>query len=173
MGQESTTPGAEFLPEMLSRRGELVSWGLALLTLIAWLILWINARPVFLGLKALAILLALTGLLISLGNWMDRQTRLRIDLEGVAFENGLRKVFLRWEEIQRVEVFPSAWGSKVRVLAEEAHFDFRMLGEVTMQGEVKGRMGFADGEQILRHICKQANLKQTQGPGNSSYYLRE
>jgi len=166
-------PNAEFAPEQLSRRGEMVSWGLALLTLAAWLVLSINAKPVFLGLKALAILLALIGLLISLGNWMDRQTRLRIDPGGIFFKNGLRSVSMRWEEIQRVEVFPSAWGSKVRVLAEQAHFDFRMLGEVTMQGEVKGRMGFADGELILHHICKQANLKQTQGPGNSYYYLRE
>ncbi len=173
MDQGSSAPSGEFLPEMLSRRGEVVSWGMALLSLVAWLILWINGKPVFLGLKALAVLLALTGLLISLGNWTDRQTRLRIDPAGIFFENGLRKVFMRWEEIQKVEVFPSAWGSKVRVLAEEAHFDFRMLGEVKMQSEIKGRMGFADGEQILHHICKQSNLKQAQGPGNSYYYLRE
>jgi hypothetical protein len=72
-----------------------------------------------------------------------------------------------------VQVFPSNWGKKVHVLGNQAHFDFRTLGEVTIQGDVKGRMGFADGDAILKKILREARLKQVERPGNGEYYARQ
>ena len=168
------TPTREFRPELLSRRGELIAWGLTLVTAAAWLILYFTQTPIFIGLKVLVVLLGFSALAISLGNWMDRRTLLRIESAGVYFENGLRKARLHWEEIRQVEVIPSSWGNKVRVLGEQAHFDFRTFGEVKMQGEVKGQLGFHEGEQILQTILQQAGLKETQGPEEGCmYYSRK
>ena len=163
----------EYRPELLSRRGEYIAWGIALVAIAAWVVLHFTATPVFGGLTFLTVLLALSGIAISLGNWMDRRTILRLESEGVRFDNGLRRVMLHWSEICQVQVYPSAWGKKVRVIGEKAHFDFRTLGEVIYQGEVKGRLGFEKGEEILRHILENSRLKKVPGPANCFYYARE
>ena len=167
------SPYMEYRPELLSRRGEYVAWGIALIAISAWLILHLTNTLVFGSLTFLAVLLALSGVAISLGNWMDRRTVLRLDPEGVWFDNGLRQVLMHWSEIRQVQVSPSAWGKKVHVIGEKSHFGFRMLGEVMLQGEVKGRMGFEKGEEILGHILEGTRLKQVPGPENGSYYARK
>jgi hypothetical protein len=169
----SSSPCMEYRPELLSRRGEYIAWGIALVAIAAWLILHLTDTPVFGGLTFLTVLLALSGIAISLGNWMDRRTILRFEPDGVWYDNGLRQVMLHWSEIRQVQVYPSAWGRKVRVIGNQAHFDFRTLGEVIYQGQVKGRLGFEKGEEILRHILENARLKQVPGPENGVYYARE
>jgi hypothetical protein len=169
----ASAPSIEFRPELLSRRGEYVAWGIALVTTLAWLVLHLTDTPVFGGLTFLTVLLALSGMAISLGNWMDRRTILRLEPDGVWFDNGLRQVMLYWSEIRQVQVYPSAWGKKVHVIGNKAHFDFRTLGEVIYQGQVKGRLGFEKGELILGHILENARLKQVPGPENSAYYARQ
>jgi hypothetical protein len=163
----------EYRPALLSRRGEFVAWGVALIAVAAWLVLRLTNTPVFGGLIFLIILMVLAGMAISLGNWMDRHTILRLEPDGVLFDNGLRQVMLHWSEIRQIQVYPSAWGNKVRVIGEKAYFDFRTLGEVIYQGEVKGRLGFEKGEQILDYILENARLKQVPGSENGSYYARE
>jgi hypothetical protein len=163
----------EYHPELLSRRGEYVAWGLGLIAIVAWLVLHLTETPVVGGLRFLAVLLALSGMGISLGNWMDRRTILRLEPDGVWFDNGLRQVLLHWSEIRQIQVYPSTWGKKVHVIGNKAHFEFRTLGEVTLQGEVKGRMGFEKGEEILSHILENTRLKKVPGPENGSYYARE
>jgi len=173
MNTESGLNQSEYHPELISRRGELIAWTTTLMALSAWGILLLFAAPVHSALKFLAIFLLFSALAISLGNWMDRHTLLRIYPDGIRFENGLRRAHLRWDEIQQVQVFPSNWGKKVSVLGVQAHFDFRTLGEVTVQGDIKGRMGFADGEAILKKIVREAGLKQVEGPENGEYYTRQ
>ncbi len=106
----------------------------------------------------LGILLLLAGLSISLGNWMDRHTIIRIENGGITFSNGLRYVHFGWDQIKRVDVFPSNWGKKVQVLGNEAHFEFRTLGEVQAYGKTIGNVGFENGELILKHILERTNL---------------
>jgi hypothetical protein len=160
----------EYRPELIPRRGELVAWIMTMMAFTAWVAIYRLGLPISPGLKFLAVFLGLAALAISLGNWMDRRTRLSLDGEGLSFENGLRKAHLRWAEIERVEVLPSKWGSKVRVMAGIPHFDFRTLGEVRMQEQVKGRMGFEKGDQILREIIMRAHLKQVCGSEEGVYY---
>ncbi len=78
----------EYRPELLSRRGEYVAWGIALVAIAAWVILHLTDNPVFGGLTFLTVLLALSGIAISLGNWMDRRTILRLEPDGVWYDNG-------------------------------------------------------------------------------------
>ncbi len=165
----------EFRPELLSRRGEATAWGLALLVFGAWFALRYTGYHVPGSLVFLAFFLLFAALGISLGNWMDRRTKILLKPEGIAFSNGLRNVFFPWEEIRQVQIHPSRWGNKVRVIGEKAYFDFRTLGEVTVQGTVKGRMGFVVGEKILRRILEAGRLEHRtrSSVGTSYYYSRE
>ena len=162
-----------FRPELLSRRGESIAWGTSILVFMGWLILSLNGRQVPFAVPFLGIILVLAALAISLGNWMDRKTELRLDAGGVTYKNGLRCAALKWNEINEIRVFPSKWGKKVHVLGAAAHFNFRTLGEVKVQDEVKGRMGFAEGDKILSVMLEQTNLKEISGPGPGCYYGRE
>ncbi|MFU8771258.1 MAG: hypothetical protein ACNA8H_02425 [Anaerolineales bacterium] len=149
----------EFTPELVSRRGELLAWSSTVLVTLAWIILSQADQRIPFAVPLLALILLFASLSISLGNWMDRQTVIRLSAAGIAFRNGLRNLHLRWADIKQVKVLPSNWGNKVHVISDQAHFQFRTLGEVKFQGEVKGRMGFPEGKYILEQIISQANLK--------------
>jgi len=62
-----------------------------------------------------------------------------------------------------LQVIPSAWGKKVRVIGENGHFDFRTLGEVRLQGEVKGRLGFEKAKRILEPDPGKSQVKAGEG----------
>jgi len=162
-----------FRPELLSRRGEFIAWGTSILVFLGWLILSLNERQVPFAVPFLGVALVLAALAISLGNWMDRKTELKLDAGGVSYKNGLRYAALKWNEINEISVFPSKWGKKVHVLGSTAHFNFRTLGEVKVQDEVKGRMGFAEGDKILSIMLEQTNLKEIAGPELGCYFGRE
>ena len=166
-------PAQEFRPQLLSRRGELIAWSLAILVMLTWVILVATGKPVQRLLPFLAIVLLFAGMGISLSNWMDRHSLIHLDPESVTFDNGLRHTHLKWDEIRQVQVFPSSWGDKVRVIGEHSYFEFRTLGEVKVQGEVKGRMGFSEGDKILKRILEMAGLRKVAHSGGGEYYARE
>lgn len=169
----------EFRPEPMPRRGELIAWACTLLVGGAWCWLARSGQGVHPMIPLLAIPLLLAALSISLGNWMERATRLRLNGEGIAFQNGLRRVRLAWDEIRQVQVSPAHWGRRVDVVGENAHFRFYTLGEVKMAGKVRGRTGFVAGEWILKRILEQGDLHQRHHPGahpqepGYSYFTRE
>ena len=138
--------------ELIPRRGEWIAWSFALLAIFYWAGMRLTEQATFGLFPVLVIALFVSALLISLNNWVDRRTLIKITEEAITFENGLRRVRLSWNEIKEVRIFPSRWGKKVQVFSDKAYFSFRTLGEVTMNGEVKGRMGFERGEEIIRQI---------------------
>ena len=164
-----------FYPELNSRRGELIAWGSTVLVAIGWIILAVTGNRVPRSVPFLGILLLLAALSISLGNWMDRRTSLVLDQQGIHFQNGLRDVSLAWDDIQQVQVYSGKWGRRVSVIGLESHFEFRTLGEVSVQGEVKGRMGFQAGERILQRILESAGLvpKPDSASTDPYYYVRK
>lgn len=163
----------EFHPELLSRRGELTAWVLAVAALTAWLLVLVMDAYIFIALPILAVLLLLAALSISLGNWMDRQSVIKIEDDGILFSNGIRHTNLKWKEIKKVEVNIHKWGNKVHVIGEHAHFSFRTLGEVSVGGEVKGRMGFVDGDKILQLILERSSMREIGHEEDYYYYARE
>jgi len=163
----------EYHPELLSRRTELIVWVLALIVGITWLVLVLTNATVHRSVPLMTGFLVLVGFGMSLANWMDRRTRIVTNQEGIVFTNGLRNTQLEWNEIHKVEVFPSNWGKKVRVFGKRAYFEFRTLAEVKVDGQVKGRMGFPAGEIILSQILDAANLKEAEHKDSGYYYLRE
>ena len=168
-----SVPGRKiYYPELASRRGEATAWGLAVLVAAAWLVLLIMNQPAPGAVRVMAVLLAFFALGISLSNWMDRHTVLSMDPEGIEFRNGLRYVRLGWGQVCGVQVYLSPWGKKVSVVGQSQHFDFRTLGEVKVQGEVKGRLGFLMGEAILAHILEAAGLRLVSSTAKEQRYER-
>lgn len=168
----SQSEGLEFQPELIPRRGEVNAWLLSLAALIGIMLLnrALDFIPgwtwIFFG------FLVFSALSISLGNWMDRKTRILLEPDGIRFENGIRRVRLSWLDIQKVAVLPARWGQSVQVLGEQAHFDFKTLGEVKYQGRVRGQVGFTDGKTILDVILREANLTLIEQSNNAYYYAR-
>ena len=162
----------EYKPELIPRRGELVAWALCLMIAAPWLGMRLYGVRLPFILPLLGGVLLLAALSISLGNWMDRHTSLRIDPDGLAFHNGLRDVQLRWDQVKEVRVNPSSWSKKVWVIGDQARFDFNTLGEVKYRGELKGRTGFVDGEGILRQIVLNSGLEIVDQLGDSYTYAR-
>jgi len=163
----------EYRPELIPRRGEWTAWSSALLVGIGWLVLGWFGRSVSMAMPLLAITLMLAALSISLSNWVDRQTVIRLNEDWIEFHSGLRHVRLHWSEIIRVRVLRSRWGDKVHVIGERAHFSFRTLAEVWFQDELKGRMGFEKGDEILHKILVSSDLKKiAEKDGEGSNYAR-
>ena len=162
----------ELRPELISRRGEYNAWMLAVaVSVVVVLLRWrLDSVPaaawIFLG------FLLFSAFSTSLGNWMDRNTILRVEEGRVSFVNGLRKVELGWGEIHQVNVIPLRWGKSVQVVGEGAHFEFRTLGEVQYQGEVRGRLGFAEGEAILKLLLEKTDLPLSKEEKGRYYYSR-
>ena len=61
----------------------------------------------------------------------------------------------------------------MEVYGDKSHFSFRTLAEVKVQGEVKGRFGFVQGEEILRQVVLHSNLEIIDEPGAGYYYVRK
>jgi hypothetical protein len=161
----------EFRPELLPRRGEWTAWALALAASVGmWLLNWSGYVPVWAWI--FWVFLLFSGLSISLGNWLDRNTVIRLDADGIRFENGLRRVRLNWREVQKVAVLPARWGKAVQVIGEKSHFEFKTLGEVQFQGEVRGRTGFLEGQAILDVILRKTGLELVEESNNAYYYAR-
>ncbi len=164
----------EYRPILLSRRGEVIAWLLALATGVTTSVVWFLTGKAPWFSVVLAVFFLLAGLSISLGNWMDRQTSLRIDSEGIAFQNGLRNVRLPWEQLEQIRVLPGRWGGRrIQVIGDSAYFAFQTMGEVRVGGQMKGRLGFEQGEEILRLMLALARLQRIADPGVAyEYYAR-
>lgn len=168
----------EFHPELASRRGELFAWGSTLLVDGVWIILILTGQPSSLWLPILGIPLALVACGISLSNWMDRHTLIKLGDQDIYFSNGLRRIKLLWKEIVEVRVLPAQWGKKVQVFSENAYFGFHTLGEVIAHGKILGRTGFVEGDFILEVILDRADLStekqvDTGGQQEGYYYSRK
>ena len=164
----------EYRPELIPRRGEAIAWLGTLMVGAALAILIVSGNQVSFWLLILGVPLALVATGISLGNWMDRHTVLRVSSLGINFRNGLRRVEFGWHDLQEVRVLPAQWGKKVQVFGERAYFGFHTLGEVSAHGKPLGRTGFKEGEQILNMILDRSDLKLVQqddvGETRESYY---
>lgn len=172
MNSNIETQAAIYHPELLPRRGEYLAWGTAILGLLGWSILRLSGRPIISAISFLVVFFILAASAISLGNWMDRKTFLRMSIDELEFSNGLRHVHLAWDKITRIQVSETTWGKKVRVFGDPEHFDFRTLGEFKVGSEVKGRMGFTQGELILSQILERSDLKEVSRSENVCYYAR-
>ena len=162
----------EFRPEKISRRGEGITWALALISL-ATLVLLRTQSAVFSSWTFIFVgVMLISAASITLGNWVDRRTVLTLKPEGLEYRNGLRHVALLWDEVQAAQIFPSRWGDQVHILGKEAHFHFRTISEFVHNNKIRNRMGFAQGRFILEKIRKNCGLEEIDQAENGRYYAR-
>lgn len=164
---------AEFRPELLPRRGEIIAWILAMLVAVSWVLLTVTAMPYSWVVPTTAILLLLSALGISLSNWMDRNTVICIDPSGISFRNGLRTTVLNWNEIEEVSIFDTNLGKKIQISGAGTQFAFHTMSVLERKGQVQARSGFAQGEVILKQVVEAAGLKVSHREGSGYYYARE
>ncbi len=161
----------EYRPALLSRQGEGFAWLVALGLMVGLLLAghrggalpgsyWIGA--------GLSVLVAGA---ISFSNWVDRHSVIRLDEEGILFENGLRSVWLTWPEVRRVAVCPTRLGMRVQVRGEDVSFVFRTVAEVPL-GDRTVRSGFVEWETILQTILEKGKLEQRTERDGVVYYGR-
>ena len=162
----------ELRPELTSRRSETTAWLLALVLLFAMAVLNWQFGRIPAGIWVFGGLLLFAAVSISLGNWIDRSTVMGLDINGIAFEDGLRQVALSWQEIEKVNVIPVRWGKSVQVIGSKSHFEFRTLGKIQYQGEVQGRLGFVEGGAVLKEILKETELVLEKEEKGRYYYAR-
>lgn len=162
----------EFRPERMSRRGEAILWTLTLVTLAVLVILRAIGSHISAWNLAFAGFMLLSAGSISFGNWMDRQTVLALGPDGLAFRNGLRAVQLDWNQVQAIQVIPTQWGDQAIVSGPETRFSFRTLSEFSRKGEVRNRMGFAQGAFIIAQIVKHGSLVKIDQAEEGRYYAR-
>lgn len=168
----------EFRPIPPLRRGELIAWLSTALIAGAWLLTFLIQTRVNLLLTLAVGLMGFIASAISLGNWIDRKTRIVISQPGIHFQNGLRNIFFPWQEICEVRVLPAIWGKKVQVFAKDAYFGFTTGGEVQAYGKIVTQTGFVQGDQIVKQILERSNLNHIRtldtGLGIPGYsYTRE
>ncbi len=160
-----------FKPEFLSRRGEWTAWALMFAAALGLYFLGQRQGVPFWAWSFVGLLL-FSAASISLGNWMDRQTTIRLDTDGVVYENGLRKAQLRWSAIRELRCAPARWGTSVQVIGDQAHFAFSTLGEMQFQGQVRGTTGFVEGRFLMDEIIRSAGLTRMIQSGQFLIYSR-
>jgi hypothetical protein len=161
-----------FRPELISRHGESLAWCFTIFIGLSLGVILLRSGTIPSGAWAFLFLFFLIGLFISLGNWVDRHTIISIALDGITFSNGLRHTRLKWSDIQKVNVLSVRWGKLVQVIGVKSHFEFRTLSEVLYKGDVKGRVGFSNGFEILDQILYSSGLQLITKTGNEIYYSR-
>ncbi|HUF37216.1 MAG TPA: hypothetical protein VMN57_01725 [Anaerolineales bacterium] len=162
-----------FKPALLSRRVELLTWLVAAVLFVTWWLLQANQAD-FSGTAVMLFaftLFAASG--ISLSGWMDRRSSIRLDGGGVFFENGLRRVALKWDEIEQIRVLSAQAGSKrVQVLGPRVFFEFRTLARLSLNGKDRGTSGYAEGERILGTLLEKTGLAESDSSASYVYYAR-
>ena len=143
----------------MPRRGEFTAWALALLLGLSLFIVS-SSSQLSLFLWVFEGILIFSALSISLGNWMDRRTVLRLSGDEIAYENGLRSVRLRWSEVQNVAVVEGKSGKRVQVQSADSHFTFKTLTVMNMFGQ-SAQTGFEAGHEILNIVLHSADMKLT------------
>jgi hypothetical protein len=172
MGNLSTSH--EFKPLLTPRRSEFTAWALTLFMLLIVIFAPLEGLGKSGGIIFL-VFLGFSAVMMSVGNWVERNTYLRIEEDRVTYFNGAREVSLGWQEINKVEVHPSRFGDRIIVSSESAGFRYQSLGSISMNDKISGRVGFEQGEQILEMILEQSGLSivESQQSDRPYYYSRD
>ncbi|MEJ2758736.1 MAG: hypothetical protein P8046_09680 [Anaerolineales bacterium] len=150
-----------FKPLLNSRRPEILSW-LFFVVVVGVMIYFPSSGIGRVGGYLLAAFFLLSAGAMSLANWQNRKTTLSLSKKGIRFENGIQKVWMPWETINRIEVYSGRVNDKIRVKSSDQYFAFDMYNEVVLNGQRRGEVGFEQGELILKTILQQANIDVTQ-----------
>jgi hypothetical protein len=164
----------EYKPVLISRRSEFTAW-LITICLVLLLVFYQPVGVIFSGAVLMLVVIGLSAVMISLGNWLDRHSSIQISAEGVEYSNGITQTALKWGEIRRVEVLRGQFGDKIWVSGENDSFRFQPLGTMSMNEKFTQQVGFEGGDQILETILKQTGFAggSPQQTDSGYYYSRD
>ncbi len=161
----------DFQPLLAPRVNELTFWLVAVVFLLVGFFLRSIEMPGSFFAILLGILALLQAIGLSVSNWMDRKTVLRLRPEGIMYQNGLQHIDLSWEQIQGVEVVRTRWNSRrVFVLGNNRKFHFQTLARLMYNNQKVLKYGFEQGDYILAMILKNCEFEMTTQPNPDSYY---
>lgn len=161
----------EYYPELLPRRGEWLAWSAGLGLMVGLFLLNAQTGEISITYWIFAGLIIFFAMSISLGNWMDRRSVIRVGQNGIDFNNGLRSVQMTWSEINSVLVTPTQLGKRIQVQGTRSHFAFKTFWQSKLGGQ-EMRTGFPDGQQILDIIQRESGLSRKAEDNGTVYYSR-
>jgi hypothetical protein len=151
-----------------NRRGELLAWLTALGAAAGsgiWA--WRLGQMPTLGLTT-TVLFGAVALLISFGNWVERNTRLQLTQRGVKFQSPLRQVQLGWSEVDSIKLLAANQGWRVYVEGGGQTFRFQSAGRLRFGDIQEMGIGIPAGEEIAAYIRQQSGLDEIQ-PGDGGW----
>jgi hypothetical protein len=149
-------PPVVFKPEH-TRRGEWVAWMIALALALAMALQTVLSGSVDAIVRVLFIIVLIAACLITYANWMERNTLVCVSPAGVEYRSPLRKVELRYSQIQEIWLAPSRSAWRISVLGETGHFNFQTL--VTLESIAGSAiMGIAGGKQLAAHLIRASGM---------------
>jgi hypothetical protein len=151
------------------RKSEVMAWGFAIL-LIMMLIFIPSSGVIRIGAIIFAVFFLISGLFMSIGNWMGRVAELRLSEEGIGYFNGLQEVHFGWGDVERVEVYAGRFNDKISLVSAENRMSFDLSIDKVDNGKPSGQIGFQDGELILETILIKSGLIQKEKQLAQGYY---
>lgn len=159
-------------PLQSNRRGELLAWLSTLGAAIgSGVILWRSGQAPGLGVTAF-ILFGLIAILISFGNWVERNTELQVTKEGVSYHSPLRRRSFSWQEVEQVRIMDSRHGWRVQVIADHGSFHYQSQGWLEFGGVDSMELGFPAGLAIAAFIQQRCHLDEQHRDGSEWVYRR-
>jgi len=152
-----------------ARRSEFTAWSFTIL-LVTTLFFLPASGLVRVGGYIFAIFFFLSGLFMSLANWMSRASELRLMEDRIEFWNGIQEVQIGWERVKRVEVYAGRFNDKINIVSSESRVSFDTSIERIVNGKPVAQIGFMDGDEILETILAKSNFNQEDKQITQGYY---
>lgn len=102
--------------------------------------------------------LLVVALAISLSQWLEGRTVITVMHDGIQFQSPLRKLKLRWSEIDELWCGKIQGGWRFMVSGLQAAFRFQSLIVLRSGTGKQVRSGFEEGQKIAHHIFRAAGL---------------
>lgn len=162
-----------YKPIINSRRSELMAWIFSISLIVIQF-----AQPVTGFFKVGGILLAifflLSAIIISLGNWTNRKTVLRIREVGIDLDNGIKMITFKWQDIIRIEVFTGRFNDKISLITESGRMNFDIAVSDDNKSATSQRFGFQEGDEILKILLDRSKVSQQKVDAEGYvYYSKE
>lgn len=159
-----------YKPVQNSRKPEIYAW-LLFVAITTLLVAIPNSGFLRIAGILLMIFFLFSAIAMSIGNWMNRNTKLKLTQQGVVFENALQTVDMGYKNISRVEVHSRRVNDKIIVVGDnERSFGFDLYNEIFLNNKSGGAVGFRDGELILETILYYAELDKSRKKQAEGYY---
>ena len=154
------------------RRSEMTAWFLSL-CLILILIFSTEGGFFKVGGIILCTFFLISAVIISLGNWQNRKTVLRLSRDQIWYFNGIKESSLSWEEIQRVEVYSGRFNDKISLVSDSGIIRFDIVNLEHFDQDKTPNYGFKEGVKILNSILDQTDFNEKKQNRLGYYYYQK